>query len=70
MLAEYAIASAFMVSVVCVPILAHFSLDIPPSLEEQFLQFLVQAIFSLVLLKFIFFLCQRTALSKLLFLFS
>ena len=43
MLAEHAIASAFMVSVVCVPILAHFSLDIPPSLEEQFLQFLVQA---------------------------
>ena len=28
-----------MVSVVYVPVLVHFSLPIPPSLEEQFLQF-------------------------------
>ena len=41
MLAEYT-ASAFMVSVVYVPILVHFSLDITPSLEEQ-----VSAMFSL-----------------------
>ena len=32
------IAPTFMVSVVYVPILVHFSLEIPPSLEEQFLQ--------------------------------
>ena len=50
MLAEYIIASAFMVSVFYVPILVHFSLDISPSLEEQFLQFLFPAIFSVVLL--------------------
>ena len=38
-----------MVSVVDVPILVHFPLEIHPSLEEQFLQCLVYAIFSLVL---------------------
>ena len=41
MSAEYINTSAFMVSVVCVLILVHFSLDILASLEEQFLQYLV-----------------------------
>ena len=39
MLAEYIIA--FMVSVVYVPTLVHFSVDISPSLKQQFMQCLV-----------------------------
>ena len=42
MLADYIIAFAFfMISFVYIPILVHFSLDMPPSLEKQFLQCLV-----------------------------
>ena len=39
MLAEYIIA--FMVSVVYVPTLVHFPVEISPSLKEQFMQCLV-----------------------------
>ena len=49
MLAGYMILCAFMVSVDDIPILVHYSPEVCPSLEEQFLQCLVEAIFSLVL---------------------
>ena len=34
----YIIPSAFILTVVYVPVLVHFSLEIPPCLEEEFLQ--------------------------------